>query len=95
MVTGATGVDAAHIRYADRRFLKRQVGAGEKPHDMWTLPLTRSKHTEQHSGNEKQFWEYYGIDPIVVCAALYVCYTMFDGDDEMARLILNQKGRLT
>jgi len=67
-----TGVDAAHIRFSDRRVDKRQVGIGEKPDDIWTVPLCRACHTRQHEMNERQFWRDHGIDPILYALALVV-----------------------
>ena len=82
------GIEAAHIRYSDQRFAKRQVGIGEKPDDCWTVPLHHEMHRTgsdaQHSSNERAWWRARGIDPVVVAAALY----SVSGDDMAARLIL-------
>jgi hypothetical protein len=45
---------------------------GEKPADWASVPLCRSCHSEQHAGNERDFWALKGIDPIRVAAALYL-----------------------
>lgn len=65
------GVDAAHIRYSDDRYLKRQTGMGERPSDKWTVPLCREHHTIQHSVNEGVFWRRYGIDPCALALMLH------------------------
>lgn len=70
-ITNTTPVDAAHIRYASPLDGKRETGKSEKPHDRWTVPLSRELHVEQHNGNEREFWESYGIDPLRLATALY------------------------
>ena len=89
LVTGRRdGIEAAHVRYSDPRFAKRQVGIGEKPDDRWTVPLHHEMHRTgsdaQHSANERSWWRARGIDPVIVAAALY----SVSGDDMAARLIL-------
>ena len=89
LVTGRRdGTEAAHIRYSDPRFAKRQVGVGEKPSDCWTVPLHHEMHRTgpdaQHSSNERAWWRARGIDPVAVAAALYT----HSGDDPAASLIL-------
>ena len=65
-----TSTEAAHIRFADRRAAKRPTGMGEKPDDVWTLPLCGRHHREQHSMGEHSFWNIQGIDPIFLALAL-------------------------
>jgi hypothetical protein len=49
--------DAAHIRSGSGFHKKRHVGIGEKPDDMWAVPLTHACHMEQHAfGNEVNWW---------------------------------------
>lgn len=62
--------EAAHIRFADARAHKRQVGKGEKPSDEWAVPLCSKHHREQHRMNEARFWAEAGIDPVFVALAL-------------------------
>jgi len=64
---------------------------GEKAHDRWIVPLSRSLHDEQHRMNERTFWARYGIDPLIVSLALYGAYR--DGDEDMARRIVLTGGR--
>ena len=70
------GVDAAHIRYGDPRASKPNPGLGQKPSDLWTVPLCRACHTKQHSMNERAYWESVGIDPVFYALALWA----FSGD---------------
>lgn len=84
VVTGRLGVEAAHIRYADPAYGKRDVGMAEKPDDRWTVPLAPELHREQHSVSEREFWVRHGIDPCRVALALYAV----SGDDEQATIIL-------
>lgn len=85
-ITGDRPVDAAHVRYADPVYGKRETGKGEKPDDKWAVPLLRSLHDEQHSGNEKLFWIRRGLDPLRIALSLYAC----TGDDDQAFVILRE-----
>jgi hypothetical protein len=67
-----TSVEAAHIRYGDRRAAKRPTGMGEKPDDRWAVSLCGMHHRDQHKRGERLFWKDLGIDPIVVALALQV-----------------------
>ena len=44
---------------------------GRKADDCWTVPLCRSCHAQQHSQNERAFWEYKHIDPLPICMNLW------------------------
>src|SRR4029077_5920194 len=49
--------DAAHIRAGSAKYEKRHVGIGEKPDDMWAVPLKHSCHMLQHDyGSEVEWW---------------------------------------
>lgn len=84
VVTGKFPVEAAHVRYAAPAYGKRETGKAEKPDDRWTVPLSPEMHRQQHSSNERAFWETHGIDPCRVALALYAV----SGDDEQAAIIL-------
>ncbi|MER8806072.1 hypothetical protein [Mesorhizobium australicum] len=84
ILTGGRPVEAAHIRYADPAYGKREVGGAEKSDDRWTVPLSSSLHREQHSQAERAFWEGRSIDPCRVALALY----SVSGDDEAAEIII-------
>lgn len=66
-----TSTEAAHIRFARRGVGKRAVGAGEKPDDLWTVPLCSAHHREQHRHAERGFWEAVDRDPIFIALALW------------------------
>lgn len=85
-ITRKQPVDAAHVRYADPIYGKRETGKGEKPDDKWAVPLCREKHDEQHGMDERLFWARYGLDPLRIAAAL----AMNSGDDDQAFLILRE-----
>ena len=89
VITGNRPVDPAHIRYADPIYGKRETGKAEKPDDRWTVPLSRKKHDEQHSGNERLFWARYGLDPLRIALALHAC----SGDDDQAMVIIREAHR--
>lgn len=65
-------VEAAHIRYADILIGKRLTGMGEKPDDIWVVPLGVAAHRAQHSGSERAFWQRHGINPLIIAALLFV-----------------------
>lgn len=65
-----TSTEAAHIRFADRRAAKRQTGMGEKPDDIFSIPLCGLHHRAQHLLSEREFWNGVGIDPIFIALAL-------------------------
>ena len=58
-------VQAAHIRFSG-------AGIGMKPRDIFTTPLWLEHHREQHTMNEKMFWQLYQINPMdrAMCFAL-------------------------
>lgn len=87
ILSGNYGVDAAHIRYADLRYAKRQTGKGEKPDDRWTIPLARRFHDQQHSMDERAFWKKMGIDDI--CRVAIAMHSM-TGDTEAAMIIMRE-----
>ena len=77
-------VEAAHIRYGDQSYGKRETGAGEKPDDRWCVPLQRLAHEDQHKHGEREWWQSIGIDPLRVACALWGA----SGDEEAGRLII-------
>jgi hypothetical protein len=88
LVTGRTdGVEAAHIRYGDILFGKRETGKGEKPSDCWVVPLHRDRHRDQHlHGDERDWWRRLGIDPLQVALALH----RISGDNELGANIVRE-----
>ena len=71
VVSGMTPVDAAHIRFGDESYAKRETGMGEKPNDWWTVPLHRDLHQDQHAHNEREWWASKRIDPLKTALILY------------------------
>lgn len=63
--------EAAHIRYARNELGKRPVGKGEKPDDVWTVPLCGHHHRDQHYVGEEMFWHAYPRNPILIALALW------------------------
>lgn len=86
LVTGAYGVEAAHVRYADPAYFKRGVGGAEKPDDKWAVPLSPDEHRRQHSMNEQDYWRSVGIDPLAVALQLWA----HSGNDETGEKIIAQ-----
>ncbi len=73
VVCGDISTEAAHIRYSELRMGKRSTGRGEKPHDLWTIPLCGNCHRKQHAyGREREWWQHIGKDPLPIALALYV-----------------------
>lgn len=86
LITGKRPVEAAHIRYADMRYGKRDTGMAEKPSDQWVVPLAPEIHADQHKHNEQAWWTAKGIDPCVVAMALWRA----TGDEETCEQIIAQ-----
>lgn len=81
------GVEAAHIRYGDLRYGKRETGIAEKPSDCWVLPLCPNHHRAQHAfGDEAEWWRRIGIDPLRLAALVY----LHSGDEEAASLVMQR-----
>ena len=78
LVPGDGPIEAAHIRFTEARYPKRQVGMGEKPDDVYAVPLAAGAHRKQHSMNEQAFWKEQGINPIAVA----LCLWAHSGEDE-------------
>lgn len=78
------GVEAAHVRYGDWRYGKRDTGGQEKPSDKWSLPLCSEHHKAQHNDNERAWWEAQGIDPLLVATLLFSARE----DEERAEAII-------
>jgi hypothetical protein len=66
LICGRTPSDAHHVKFAEQRALGRKVS------DRFTVPLCRLHHRELHRrGNERAWWQGYGIAPLDVAAALW------------------------
>ena len=66
--------EAAHIRMR-RADMSKDIGMGEKPHDMHTTPLCNWHHVSgpkaQHKMNEAAFWRMHGLDPFAIALRLW------------------------
>lgn len=80
--------DAAHIRFADRIYYKRHSGLGEKPNDVWVVPLCRDCHVKQHSENEASWWRAVNIDPLWIAMLL----RQHSEDRQILELIVSEAG---
>lgn len=63
--------EAAHLRFGDYKAAKPKAGVGEKPDDLWTVPLCGKCHRHQHQGNEQRFWDIAEINPLMVALRLF------------------------
>lgn len=79
-----TSTEAAHIRFAEPKLGKRATGMGEKPDDAFAVPLCGRDHREQHSGNERAWWNGKQIDPVALALALH----RISGDQEAGEQIV-------
>ncbi len=76
LLTGLEGsTHAAHLRYGDTRYDKRETGMGERPDDRWAVPLCQDLHTmlpgAQHNHSERAWWKYFDVDPVRVAHLLW------------------------
>jgi hypothetical protein len=74
---------------SDPRAAKVNPGLGQKPDDVWTLPMCGKHHRLQHSMGERKFWEDTGADPIFIAMALY----RISGDNEAGEQIIREAQR--
>lgn len=79
-----TAIEAAHVRMPAPYLGKRQTGKGEKPDDIWTLPLCSKCHRDQHKHGELLFWGRSRIAALPVALALWAA----TGDYELGELIV-------
>ena len=80
-----TTTEAAHIRFGFEAIGKRPVGIGEKPDDLWTVPLCSAHHRMQHQSNERNFWQAFNRDPILIALALWAHTGRHDVGTKIAR----------
>lgn len=66
-----TSTEAAHIRFSAEFVGKRQTGKGEKPSDMWTVPLCGRCHRVQHDIGEEKFWSFNKQRALLIALALW------------------------
>ncbi len=73
-ICGYVPTQVAHIRMGNIERGKRPTGLGEKPDDKFTVPLCVVHHAEQHSANERRWWESKGVDPWALVDRLRAAY---------------------
>lgn len=83
-----TSTEAAHIRYTEPKVAKENPGMQQKPSDAFTVPLCGKHHREQHTGNERAWWNGREIDPHYLALALY----QVSGDTERGEKIIRAHG---
>lgn len=86
VLSGKYGCEACHIRAGSAVHKKVWTGAGRKPDDCWTLPLTPAEHRDQHNTEELVFWRSYEIDPFDLAVRLYEV----SGDVQAAEAIIRK-----
>ena len=62
-------VEAAHIRLGSPKHNKLYTGKGEKPDDIWAIPLCGKHHRDQHTTSEPKFWAQQGKNPFEIAQA--------------------------
>lgn len=81
-VTGRYGVEAAHVSYAAPHYLHYGRGKGHKADDRWALPLSPDAHRDQHSHNEKEWWQRQGINPHELALTIFGAWCAWGDDAE-------------
>lgn len=85
-----TTTEAAHVRMPSARAAKRNSGKGEKPDDVYVVPLCGKHHRDQHEIGEREFWLTAGIDPIFTALALW---SWTGNHEKMAEVAMNAHSR--
>jgi len=96
IVTGVLPVEAAHLSTANPKYGHMGRGKGQKAHDRWALPLSRTEHQYQHHIGEDVYWNVNihskGINPYLTALVLHGLY--LDGMEASdAARIINQISR--
>ena len=82
-----TSTEAAHVRMMDMRIAKPITGMQIKPDDKFTLPLCGRCHREQHTMNEREFWDSRQTDPVLLSLAIF----SVSGDAQEAERIIRER----
>lgn len=95
VVTGAHGVQAAHLSYANTALGHYGRAKGSKAPDRWALPLSPAEHAKQHAMNERSYWMDAGINPHLVALAIWGLWTeLGDEAEAFAREVISNWERL-
>lgn len=85
-------VEAAHIRFGDPAYGKRETGDREKSHDHWTLPLCPKHHAIQHTENEQLFWESCGVhDPLCFALILWALTGNIEDAESVVEILFRNR----
>jgi len=89
VVTGVTGIQAAHLSMAAPEYGHWGRGKGSKAPDRWALPLSPEEHARQHDMGEERYWS--GRNPHVLALTIFGLWSDL-GDDAQpfAIAIINQ-----
>lgn len=76
LVTGAFGVEPAHLNTANDKYGHTGRGKSQRSSDRWCNPLSPDCHREQHNfkGGEMAFWMMHKINPHESANALWGAY---------------------
>jgi hypothetical protein len=74
-VTGAHGVEGAHVSTANVKHGHFGRAKQSKASDRWVLPLSPGQHRLQHSMNEMEYWKSKGINPHELALSLHGIFT--------------------
>jgi hypothetical protein len=86
IICGSSPSDAAHIKMGDARVSKPiSSNIGMKADDRFTLPMCRRHHERSHQVPEREFWEYYHLDPVLLALALF----SISGDEQEGDRLIN------
>lgn len=75
VVSGAYGVQAAHVSFANTALGHYGRGKGTKVPDRWALPLSPAEHAKQHAMNEREYWRQAEINPHLMALAIWGLWT--------------------
>ncbi|PDT15856.1 DUF968 domain-containing protein [Rhizobium sp. J15] len=91
VITGAYGVEAAHLSMASPRHGHYGRGKSRKAPDRWALPLSQLEHARQHRIGEEAFWVCAGINPHVLALTIFGLWSDMGNDAvPFATAIINQ-----
>lgn len=84
-VTGQSGVQAAHLSFADPWYGHYGRGRGTKAPDLFALPLSPEQHSKSHSMNEEAYWLETGVNPHLLALTLFAIWSNYDEYDATER----------
>lgn len=88
VLTGAYGVEAAHVSFSNTWHGHYGRAKGTKAPDRFALPLAPEQHALQHSGklgSEGDFWEANGVNPHELANTLWGIFSDYEEDEAVVR----------